>query len=87
MTFKLQPGDWIPTAEVPEEKRQAVIDAFVKAGATLPDTFWADWDEAVVAHWDGIFGELDLFEDDGYDDGRRVTLDQILGQQKTTWGE
>lgn len=87
MTFKLQPRDWIPTAEIPKDKRQAVIDAFVKEGATLPDTFWTDWEDAVVAHWDDGDNEFDLFGDDGYDDCRRVTLDQILGEQKTTWDD
>lgn len=84
MTFQLQPGDYIRTASVPEDKKQAVIDAFVKAGAgrshhkSVPD-----WDLYEFVTWDKDSGNVNAINRGTYTIDkmvREVTLDQILGK-------
>ena len=86
MTFELQPGDWIPPAEVPEGKRLAVIDAFVNAGAVNNldyDERTFDRKSIVAIFYDGRKGGLlnGSFACCHEEFKRRVTLDQILGKQ------
>lgn len=85
--FKLQPGDWIPTCEVPVDKRQAVIDAFEEDGcvsndyAPTPTTYFLLWEYVGWDENDGDGYVIDFFNDDcvSFKRGRRVTLEQILG--------
>tara|TARA_E500000318_G_scaffold111961_1_gene132946 strand:+ start:679 stop:1101 length:423 start_codon:yes stop_codon:yes gene_type:complete len=86
MTFKLQPGDWIPTAEVPEDKRQDVIDAFSVIDKDFNE---GDWDiERDFSFWEcvGLDGyKVEMWMDvcEVINVNRRVTLDQILGDTLT----
>lgn len=95
MNFKLQPGDYIFTSEIPFDKRQAVIDAFVAAGAIMFDGFYffedmEDWDKIGWDHGESglemwsVFVDLENKPSEGY---RRVTIDQILGEQSPSWDE
>jgi hypothetical protein len=86
MTFKLQPGDYILTSEIPFDKRQLVIDAFVAAGAKTPVNWWHSIDDANFVDWDINDNEVDFFEGwppSGY---RHVTLSQILSYGPS-WSE
>jgi hypothetical protein len=90
MTFKLQPGDWIPTAEVPEDKRQAVIDAFVADGCKKNE--WidtGDFDDYACIGWDVNEDRLNCWDHKYWPDlsVRRVTLSQILGEQSPSWDD
>jgi hypothetical protein len=90
MTFELKPGDYILTSEIPFDKRQLVIDAFMDAGAVIFDGH--DFHDT-IKNWDRIGwcpdeNHLEMWSKcfemkKGY---RRVTLSQILGDGPS-WDE
>lgn len=78
MTFELKPGDFIRTANVPEDQRQNVIDAFVAAGAVDAYDFKSNDYYCSVLDYMG-FGD-NMFIITSTKGKREVTLDQILGK-------
>lgn len=93
MTFKLMPGDFIATSDVPENKRQDVIDAFVAYGCSqglieLKDFNDTSWDTLVWDETEQENGALNIvhFKRWRHLCKRRVTLSQILGDECEIYG-
>lgn len=76
----LQPGDYIRTASVPDDKKQAVVNEFVKAGAKGT---WSQDTISELFHY-AVWGKNGWLCGQRYpeqhDRIREVTLDQILGK-------
>ena len=92
MTFKLQPGDYIRLASVPDDKKQGVVDAFVNAGAVNNLGYGHltfDRKCLVAIFYDGRKGGSlnGSYVCDHEEFKREVTLDQIISEQNPTCGD
>lgn len=77
--FELKPGDYIHPSDVPENKRQAVRDAFAAAGADKPGSWEPYAEDLDFFDFCEFLHELDYFVGDEVG-VRRVTLEQVLGE-------